>query len=168
MPENAEIVQYGLEVLAGNLSGALITLGIGYCFGSILSGIILWTLIFPLRKYAGGYHAKTRGRCYLISAGMLILAFALLYLPDYQPEIYPIVALISGIYIFVNAPVDNENKVLDTVEQKMYRKRARIVLGVESALFAVAWMAGWRDLAAVVVMGFGIVGMSLVAGKHFC
>lgn len=165
LPENAEIVQYGLEALTGNLAGALITLATGYCFGSILSGLILWMLFFPLRKYAGGYHAKTRGRCYLISIGMLVLAYVLLYLPGWKAEIYFAVTIISGGYIFTNAPVDNENRVLDMVEQSVYRKRTRIVLGLEGILFAAAWILRWENLMAIVAMCFAIVGISLAAGK---
>ncbi len=168
LPENAEIVQYGLEALAGNLFSGVITLGIGYCFGSALSGIVLWILIFPLRKYAGGYHAKTRRSCFFISIGMLLLAFTLLYRVDWHLEIYFFVAIISGIYIFLNAPIGNASKVLDVVEQKVYRKRTRIILILESALFAMAWVFECEVLLAVIAMCFGIVGMLLVMGKHSC
>lgn len=167
LPENAEVVKYGLETLADNMLAFLMTAAVGFFYGSTLSGIVLWMLVFPLRKYAGGYHARTKARCFLISAGMLALAYGLLYRQDCHPGIYFAIAIVSSGYIYRNAPVDNVNKVLDAVERKVYRRRARIVLGVESALFAVAWIAGWRELAAVVVMSFGIVGVSLMAGKLY-
>ena len=61
-PEDAEIVRYGLEALADNVLAFLLTTLIGFFYGSLLSGIALWMLTFPLRKYAGGYHAKTKGQ----------------------------------------------------------------------------------------------------------
>lgn len=168
LPENAEVVRYGLETLVGNMLAFLMTAVVGFFYGSLFSGIVLWLLIFPLRKYAGGYHAKTKARCYLMSIGMLVFAFALLYQPNHHQGVYVFIVIISGVYIYMNVPIDNDNKVLDATERKVYRKCARIVLGVESILFAVVCIAGWKDLAAVVAMCFGIVGMSLVVGKHFC
>lgn len=79
LPENAEVVRYGLEALTDNVLAFMVTAAVGLFYGSLLSGIVLWMLVFPLRKYAGGYHAKTKAQCYLISAGMLALAYALLY-----------------------------------------------------------------------------------------
>lgn len=166
-PEDAEIVRYGLEALADNVLAFLLTTLIGFFYGSLLSGIALWMLTFPLRKYAGGYHAKTKGQCYLISAGMLVVAYALLYLPVYHPAVHFILAAVSGSYIFMNAPVDHENKVLDMTERRIYRKRTRIVLVVESILLVMAWMLGLGNLMAVIEMGFGITAISLVAGNVF-
>lgn len=167
-PEDAEIVRYGLEALADNILAFLLTALVGFFYGSLLSGIVLWMSIFPLRKYAGGYHAKTKVRCYLISVGMLVVAFALLYQPAYHPVVHFILVTISGGYIFMNTPVDHENKVLDMTERRVYRKRTRIVLIVESILFVMAWMLEWGSLMAVIAMCFGIVGISLAMGKHCC
>ena len=165
-PESAEVVRYGLEALADNLLVFLMTVMVGFYYGSILSGIIVWILTLLLRKYAGGYHAKTKIRCYLTSVGMLVVTFALLYQPEHHPAVYVILVIISGSYIFMNAPVDHENKVLDVTERRVYRKRARIVLILEGILFVIAWMFGLGNLMAIIVMCFSIVGVSLVMGKH--
>lgn len=167
LPENAEVVRYGLETLAGNMLAFLITFIVGFCYGSLLSGIALWVLIFPLRKYAGGYHAKTRRGCFFISMGMLLLAFTLLYQPAYPPAVHFILGVISGSYIFMNAPVDHENKVLDMTERCVYRKRTRIVLIVESILLVIAWMFELGNLMAVIEMSFIITAISLLAGNIF-
>ena len=60
--EEVEIVEYGLENLGSSLIGMSITLIIGYCFDFLLGSFLLWLLIFPLRKNAGGFHAETKGR----------------------------------------------------------------------------------------------------------
>lgn len=164
-PEDAEIVRYGLEALTDNILAFLLTALVGFFYGSLLSGIVLWMLSFPLRKYAGGYHAKTKVRCYLISVGMLVVAFALLYQPAYHPAVHFILVTISGSYIFMNAPVDHENKVLDATERRVYRKRTRIALIVESFLFVMVWMFGLGNLMAIIAMRFSVVGVSLVMGN---
>lgn len=166
-PEDAEIVRYGLEALADNILALLLTALVGFFHGSLVSGIALWMLTFPLRKYAGGYHAKTKVRCYLISVGMLVAAFALLYQPDYHPAVYIVLVVISGSYIFMKAPVDHENKVLDMTEQRVYRKRTRVVLVLEGVLFVMAWIFGLENLMVVIAMCFSITAISLVAGNGF-
>ena len=56
--DEVEIVEYGLENLGSSLLGMSVTLMIGYCFDFLLGSFMLWLLVFPLRKNAGGYHAE--------------------------------------------------------------------------------------------------------------
>lgn len=73
--EEKEIICFGLESLEGNLLGIGLTLIVGMCFRQVREAILLWWLLFPLRKNAGGYHAKTKTKCMLISLIILIIAF---------------------------------------------------------------------------------------------
>ena len=72
--EEVEIVEYGLENLGSSLLRMFITLLIGYCFDFLRGSFLLWLLIFPLRKNAGGYHAETKGKCLLFSSAMLFVS----------------------------------------------------------------------------------------------
>ncbi len=163
--EEAEIVKYGLENIGSNLLGLLVILAIGGCLRHLLDSFLLWLLIFPLRKNAGGFHAKTKTRCMLVSAGMLIVSFICLVWMEWTKTVYIlIVAIFFGI-IFFMAPVGNQNKLLDEMEQKVYRKRTRIVLLLESILLIPACVFGWKELLMVIAMCFSIVGTTLLAGK---
>ena len=133
--EEVEVVEYGLENFGSSLLGMSITLLIGYCFGFLRGSFLLWLLIFPLRKNAGGYHAETKSRWFF---------FAIIFLLD---------------------PVENDNKRLELVEYRVYRKRARIILLLEGTLFATAVTFKWEELIAVITIVFFIVGMSLIIGK---
>lgn len=73
-PDDVEIVEYGLENLGSSLLGMLITLVIGYCFDFLSGSFLLWLLIFPLRKNAGGFHAKTKAGCLLFSSAILLVS----------------------------------------------------------------------------------------------
>lgn len=73
--EEMEIVRYGIENIAGSLSGIIVTLIVGVCFGCIFQSLALWGLILPLRRNAGGFHADTRNKCLLISVVVLVLVF---------------------------------------------------------------------------------------------
>ena len=55
--EEKEIVQFGLESMGGNLLGFTMTFVIGFFFRQIGCAMLVWLLLFPLRKNAGGFHA---------------------------------------------------------------------------------------------------------------
>lgn len=165
LPEELEIVEYGLENLGSNLLGLLVTLMIGLCFDFLLGSFLLWLLIFPLRKNAGGFHASTKGRCLLFSAGMLLVSIICFVYVECSESVYSLIAVFSFLVIFVMAPVENDNKLLDQTERRIYRKRTRLVLLLEGTLFMLALFFGWKELTVVLTIVFFIVGISLMAGK---
>lgn len=76
--------------------------------------------------------------------------------------------LITAIFFAVIlhlAPVENPNKRLDEEERRVYGRRARIILIVESVLFLLALLFGWEKLMTVITAGFATVGISLIAGQ---
>lgn len=163
--EDKEIVQYGLEAFAESLLGLLVTVLVGGIFTSPLNGLVLWLLVFPLRKYAGGYHAKSRSLCFMISVGMMLCAYGLFTTWKLPMVVYISVTIITFGAIYCMAPVDTPNKLLDVLEQGVYRKRARVVLVTEGIVFIVACILRYETLYAAVTMSYFIVAVSLVAGK---
>lgn len=163
--ENKEIILYGLQAITGNVMAFLVMLGIGACFGGAAESFILGCLIFPLRKNAGGYHAKTRVRCMMISAGILLLVFWSLYAAEWSMKVYMLIGSGFAVLIFLLAPIGNANKPLDLEELRVYRIRTRRILTVESAILFIAYIMQWRQLVKAAVMNFAIVGCALLAGK---
>ena len=162
--EEKEIVQFGLENLCGNLLGFVMTLTIGFCFHRIGDALILWLLLFPLRKNAGGFHASTKTRCFLISAFMMILSFAIYTALNCAYFFYGISVLIAGSIIWIFTPVDNPSKKLDAVEYKIYRKRSRNILVLEGIIFILAFYFKWETVVRSVAMTFFLVSLSLLMG----
>ncbi len=163
--DEAAIVKYGLESLSSNVLGFAAMLLIGGVFGFFAESFVLWILVFPLRKNAGGFHANSRGTCFLISIAILMSVFVLLaYVKLSKAVCLLLTVLFLGI-IFFMAPVGSQNKILDGLEQKVYRKRTRAVLALEGAVFMAAFTLGLETLSCLIMTGFAIVGFSLVAGK---
>ena len=163
--EEVEIVEYGLENLGSSMLGMLITLTIGFCFDFLLGSFLLWLLIFPLRKNAGGFHAKTKGRCLLFSSAMLLVSIICFVQVGCSETVYILVAIISTGVIFLMAPVENNKKYLDQTEQKVYRKRTRIILLLEWMLFIPAVLLNLEELIIATTIAFFIVCTSLLAGR---
>jgi len=162
--EEKEIVRFGLENLEGNLLGFVMTLTIGYCFCQIKSALLLWLLLFPLRKNAGGYHASTKMKCYFTSVVMILMAFIIYAVPNHTITLYLYSVLITGIIIWVLVPVDNSEKKLDETEHKIYRIRSKIVLTLESIFFIVAVYFKWEIAIKSIAMTFSLVSVSLLMG----
>lgn len=163
--EEEEVVEYGLGVLGENILSIVITVLLGSFYKSPISGLLLWLLVFPLRKYAGGFHANTRGRCLLISVGIMLCAYGLFMTWELPMVVFVITtAMTFGIILWL-APVDTPNKLLDVLEQGMYRKRARVILVTEGIVFISACILRYEILYATVTMSYFIVAVLLVAGK---
>ena len=164
-PDDVEIVEYGLENLGSSMLGMLITLLIGYCFDFLLGSFLLWLLILPLRKNAGGFHAKTKVRCLMFSTAILLVSIICFVQSGWPVEGYILIMAISAVVIFIMAPVENNNKHLDQTEQKVYRRRTRMILTLECMLFIFALVLNLKELVVVIAIDFFIVSVSLLAGR---
>lgn len=162
--EDKEIVRFGLESMEGNLLGIILTLTVGIIFRHIEDALLLWLCLFPLRKYAGGFHASTRTRCLFLSAGMLLTSFAVFTAAEHTTVFYGTAAIISGCIIWILAPVGNQSKVLDQLEYREYRKRSRMILAAEGAIFSLAMCFQWNIVLRSIGMTLFIVSISLVMG----
>ena len=70
--EDQELYRYGIEQGILILLNVLTALAIGLIFHCLFYVVIFSVAFVPLRSYAGGFHAKTFSRCYILSVLMLI------------------------------------------------------------------------------------------------
>ena len=63
--ERAEIINYGLHLLIGELPKNFIILGIAYFLGVFKLTLIMVILLLPYRATSGGFHLKTHIGCIL-------------------------------------------------------------------------------------------------------
>lgn len=157
-------MQFGLESIEGNLAGVFLTLVVGILFKHIKDALFLYLLLFPLRKSAGGFHAATKTRCLITSAVVLGISFTFFSVLDHAAIFYWICVSIFGCMIWILAPVDNPSKKLDAAAQSVYRMRSRVVLGVESIIFVIAFHFKWGTVIRSVSMTFFVAGISLLMG----
>uniref|UniRef100_UPI001F372B8E accessory gene regulator B family protein n=1 Tax=Roseburia hominis TaxID=301301 RepID=UPI001F372B8E len=123
--ERDEIIQYGIEREKIILVSIAIILGLGCVFDIFYLSIIFSLAFCALRRYAGGYHAKTQKRCYVISLIILIMSFIIMkYISklDHVEGLILLMAFCCGI-IWHFAPIENKNKSLDELEQKNFNMR---------------------------------------------
>lgn len=126
--EDREIYVYGLNQGIMLLVNILTSLLLGFVFNKSIEVIVFLAAYIPLRSYAGGYHAKTPFKCYLISIVMILVIIFLTSINFWNELIIIAVTLISALVIAFLAPVEDANKPLDKMERKIYKERTQEIL----------------------------------------
>lgn len=122
--EDKEIYSYGFNQILFIMLNFITILIIGILFNMLFETIIFIITYIPIRIYAGGYHARTQTKCYILSVFMLISALYIIKL-QLISNILTIILLsvISSIIILYLAPIEDINKPLDKEEIEIYKKR---------------------------------------------
>lgn len=124
--ERAEVINYGMHLVLGEIPKTFIFLLIAYLLGILKLFLIGFLLNLPYKTVSGGFHLKTHIGCIV---GTTILYCGNVYLSKYliiQPEILRY-AVILGAWIFgmimvkLYAPADTEN--VPIVSKKERRKK---------------------------------------------
>ncbi len=138
--EDIEIYEYGLEILILTVF-ELISIILISIFLSKLFVTLLFLLSFcVLRLFAGGYHAKTSGRCYLAFLTVYAVYLFIQYL-SLPLTVVPIAfSAISELIILLYAPVDHENKRLSAKTSKRCRLISILVVSVETLAVVILFL----------------------------
>lgn len=115
------IYKYGLELLFSTVMGMLSILVISIAIFDITYAIAFFLNFIGLRFFSGGYHAKTYGKCFLISNCVYLLSALIgksLYATHSYFMVMGIAALSVGL-IIVLAPVKS---VKHPLSKKIYQK----------------------------------------------
>lgn len=125
--KEADLYKFGIECLALKLIHCISYLCIAACFKMVPELIVIGCILIPLRRNAGGYHAKTKMGCYIFSCFYIAIILFVSKAEIDQVLWWGAFAL-SDAVIFFKSPVDNENKRLDGEEVIHYRRKARYIL----------------------------------------
>ena len=159
--EEKEIIAYGLERIRENVLAFGFTVLVGFCYGDVLSGVLLWV------SSAGGYHAQTRWGCRVMSVSLLLAAYTAVYAVNrlaYGQMILLGLLLCAVLTLWLLAPIGTENKPLDDIEHRIYQKRTRIIVLVETILAVFTLYEGISVIYLPIVMAFLISSALLVMG----
>lgn len=126
-----DIYLFGIEQLLSIILNLLTTILIGCLFGIVWQAILFVGAFMILRSYAGGYHALTPVRCYILTIVTIIVSLSAIKYFEIDMVVLISLLIMTSVVILVLAPVDTENKPIDEIEYIYYRKKTMIVWGVE-------------------------------------
>ena len=140
--ERAEVINYGLQILLGEVPKTLIMLAIAYLLGVFKLSLITFLILLPYRGASGGFHLKTHIGC-IISTCTFYCGTALLakyiVLSNIAKYILIILLAIFGIIMIkLYAPADTEDV---PILSKKIRKQKQIlsyiffIIGIVIAAF---------------------------------
>lgn len=164
--DDVEIYQFGLESAMLKAAHYASMLLVGLILGMLPETILFLIVYAAIRAYAGGYHADTRGVCYLLS---WITILSVLLIARFCPAgavavVTASLTLCAFPVIFRWAPVENSAKPLDDAECTHYRKRARRILVVISACALLAGLAFNSRFGLVAAECLGLEALMMLLG----
>lgn len=163
--DDREIYHYGIQQGIILILNIVTTLLIGIISGMIWQSIVFMLVYIPLRSYTGGFHAKTSVRCYISSIILMNVVLLVMRYSTFNTLIYGILMFISGIVILLLAPMENQNKPLDEVERKVYRKRAYGLWIFECLLAITAMTMHLEQLFLCFIWAILVAALMLIFGK---
>ncbi|MCL2222628.1 MAG: accessory gene regulator B family protein [Oscillospiraceae bacterium] len=161
------VYEFGLDKLYTSLANFAIASIIGFMFGVFLQTALFFGVYIALRVYAGGYHAKSPTICFFVSFLILIpFVIAIRYYHLWNtPIVFWTVLLISVVTLVLLGTVENQNKLLDSMEKKVYRRRLLRNLTVIVAIAVTLSILSQGSYAVAVLCGVMLTAITAGVGK---
>ena len=163
--EDRELYQYGIEQGIMILLNMITALVIGLIFHCLFYVVIFSAAFIPLRTYSGGFHAKTSLMCYVLSVLTLVVFCILIKVLCFPNILWIIISIMCSIIILVLSPVETENKPLDKMEVKVYRKRAHMIWAMEALVYMVSFSINLKVFWISIFFAWLAVFWMLVIGR---
>ena len=131
--ERAEIINYGLQLVIGEIPKTFVLLAIAYLCGVLELSVLALFFIMPYRTFSGGVHLKTHTGC-IIGTSLFYTGCALLskYIVLGQTVKYILIGItwvFSMIMIKLYAPADTEDvPILRKKDRELKRRLSYITM----------------------------------------
>lgn len=134
--ERSEIINYGLQILIGEIPKIFVILLIAWFIGVLKLTIITMLIIMPYRTFSGGLHLKTHLQCIfgttVFYSGTAILSTLIVIEPIYIKYLIILcVFIFSFIMIKLYAPADTEEV---PILRKQDRRKKKILSYITMSL----------------------------------
>ena len=162
--ERAEVIDYGLHLLIGELPKNFIILGIAYILGIFKLTLLTVILLLPYRAVSGGFHLKTHLGCIigttLIYCGVAKISCYIIFYSQIIKYITILSVWIFGmIMVYLYAPADTENvPILSKKERKYKRILSYIFLSI--GLFASSVVTN-NEISNILLLSYFVQSVSI-------
>ena len=165
--DEQELYKYGFFVLLSQILYLIIAIILGSIFKSVFESVIFYIAFQFIRRYAGGYHAKTETRCEILSTLSILCCIVLIKLSKmYDIRIALLsISLVFAVLIFILCPLDTPEKPLSDKEYKYFRKISWIILLLIIIAIIVSFIFKFNALFAPCCASLILEGVLIGAGK---
>lgn len=162
--EEKEIYLFGIQQGLIFLLNIGTTVAVGLLLGSLWKLLLFTTAYIALRKYAGGYHARTPKQCYVLSTLLSIVVALMVKYVELNIFVGIGLLVFASIIIVMFSPVENRNKLLDEVEKRVYKKWVLVILSIEFLLAIVFMFFNLLPIANCIVWVIVMVSFMVILG----
>ena len=162
--EDRELYEYGIRQGSLMVINLVTVILIGMFLGMVLQSLVFMLAYIPMRTYAGGYHANTQLRCYLLSIPFMMIVLLGIRMIPWNGYVCLCVLLCIGLVLYKLAPVENPNRPFREIEFKVFKKRTRIIAVALSCSAILFWIVGIKQIAVSIIMALLMVSVMLILG----
>lgn len=164
---DAALYEYGLFILLSNLIFFGVTCLTGALSGAFLQSVLFFIAFQFVRRYAGGYHARTELRCQIFSTASIVISILFLKLFQQYEMIFLWAALmiLGTALIALFSPLDTPAKPLCDNERKYYKKKTVLILLASDIAFTISAVLQWDFLYLPIAVAIGLETILLTLGK---
>lgn len=163
--ERAEVINYGIHLIVGEIPKFFIIMGIAYLLGVLDLTIFAYFLMLPFRGASGGFHLKTHIGCIIgtviFFSGTGLLGKYLILAPTVKYIVTFLVWAFGMIMVKLYAPADTENV---PIISKKDRKNKRILSYITLTLSILASLF-IKDVVISNVIVYGMLLQSISITK---
>ncbi len=168
--EYREIYSYALEKYISGFMNTIFFTAVALVLRIPIETAVFFIFYAPLRKYAGGIHARTRLQCTVLSlviSVVLIKAARLFSQTAYWHVIAMAGMVLAIVSIFLFSPVDSEKRRLSPESKRHYRRLSRIIILTESIMIilGIGFLPSVKQYSLTAVMALLLSGILIVPYK---
>ena len=133
------IYRYGFDALCTVMLQMISIFILAIVVGNFFETLLFYLAFIPLRIYAGGCHANTRLKCYLLSlANYILFSLALVFVPSgIYFELILCGCVLSGVIVLKYAPIVHTNRKVNDDSKKRYRTVSVAIGSIEITMFLI-------------------------------
>ena len=140
--ERAEIINYGMHLLIGELPKTFVFIGIAIVLGILKEFCITVLVVVPYRAFSGGFHLKTHFGCLIATSimycGIAYISQFQLFSNEIKYILIPLVWIFGIVMCKLYAPADTENvPILRKKDRKTKKILAYITLTITLIIGAI-------------------------------
>ncbi len=154
--EKAEVINYGLQNIVGEIPKTFLVLIIAYFLGIWKETLITFLLLIPYKNTSGGFHLKTHLGCILgttlFYCGIPILSKYLLLNGIIKYIIIAMVWIFGMFMIKLYAPADTENV---PILAKKDRRRQQLLAYITFTIgLLIAGVINYNMISNIIILGY--------------
>ncbi len=156
--ERAEVINYGLQMIIGEIPKLLATLLIAYLLGVLKLTLLAYILLLPYKYFVGGVHAKTHLACMIttptIYCGNALISKVLPIIPiQYRAISVIAIWVFSMIVISIYAPADTENVPILRKKERAFKKVMSYIMMTITLIVALLIADKYSIISNILIIG---------------